>query len=287
MSINGYTATCIIIGNPVGHSMSPAIHNRAFQEVGLDWAYFPCLVEEDSLGDAVSGIRALNIRGANVTIPYKEKVINYLDQVSPEATLMEAVNTIVNNKGRLEGYNTDGPGFVRSLIETGFEAAGKKLVVLGTGGAAKGVAVALAQLKPAAIIFLYRNHDKAAEIKNILAGVYQGSVTLIPVNDYEQVDNMLRTAHLLINTTPVGMWPNVDELPPLSLTNNHSHLLVADLIYNPLETKLLGAARKLGCRTLSGLGMFVYQAALAFELWTGRSAPIAVMKDIVIKNLQR
>ncbi|MBS4026419.1 MAG: shikimate dehydrogenase [Clostridia bacterium] len=287
MSINGYTATCIIIGNPVGHSMSPAIHNRAFLETGLNWAYFPCQVEEVRLGDAIAGIRGLNIKGANVTIPYKEKVIAYLDWVSPEAALMGAVNTIVNNQGRLEGYNTDGPGFIRSLLETGFEPPGKKLVVLGTGGAAKGVAVALAQLKPAEIVFLYRSRDKAAEINNILTGFYQGSVSLIPVNDYEQVDQVLQTAQLIINTTPMGMWPNVDEMPPLSLTNKHSHLLAADLIYNPLETKLLRAARKLGCRTLSGLGMFVYQAALAFELWTGRPAPIAIMNDTVEKNLHK
>jgi shikimate dehydrogenase len=288
MAINGYTSTCIIIGNPVGHSMSPAIHNRAFLETGLNWAYFPCQVEEARLGEAVAGIRGLNIKGANVTIPYKEKVIAYLDRVSPEAALMGAVNTIVNKQGRLEGYNTDGPGFVRSLTEAGFAPAGKKLVILGTGGAAKGVAVALAKHQPAEIVFLYRSYDQAVAIKNILTGVFwEGSVALIPLHDYEQVQHILITAQLLINTTPVGMWPNADELPPLNLSVNYRHLLVADLIYNPLETKLLSVAGALGCRTLSGLGMFVYQAALAFELWTGRPAPAAVMRDTAIKLLQK
>ncbi|MDW7675890.1 MAG: shikimate dehydrogenase, partial [Bacillota bacterium] len=275
----------VLLGNPVGHSLSPLMHNHAFRTLGLNWTYVPCLVEEEEIGSAISGLKGLSIKGANVTIPFKEKVIPFLDNLSDEAHIMKAVNTIVNKDGQLTGYNTDGMGFVRSLEELGVSPKGKSIAIIGTGGAAKGVAVALTYHQPKEIYIIYRSYEKAVALKETLAHSLANSIKLVSLASASELVSALTESQLLINTTPVGMYPKVDQEPIIKLKPKYRHLLVADLIYNPLETRLLQEAKKIGCQTLSGLGMFIHQGALAFELWTGHKAPIEAMKKTVLNSM--
>lgn len=280
-------AICVLLGNPVAHSLSPIMHNKAFKELGLDMTYYSCQVSQEYLEDAVKGIKALGIIGANVTIPYKEKVIPFLDRITPMAESIGAVNTILSHHGQLIGHNTDGMGFVYSLKEEGFQAKGKTIAILGAGGAAKGIAVALAAEEPAEINIIVRTTDKGQELKNILQKVFSKEISVIPLQNMAAIDSCLQNSHLLVNTTPVGMHPHVEQEPLITLNKQHSHLVVADLIYNPLKTKLLTMAKQLGCKTISGLGMFIHQGALAFELWTQQKAPIETMRKAVMENLDR
>lgn len=284
--IDGYTQLCVLLGNPVGHSMSPAMHNSAFAHLGLNYLYFAARVEADQLTNAIKGLRGLNVTGANVTIPYKEAVVPLLDQLSPQAKAMGAVNTIVNKDGQLIGHNTDGIGFVHSLQDKGFEARAKKIVLIGTGGAAKGVALALADEQPKDITIIYRSPQAAEKTAAAISNEYSIPVQLLELGDEKRIHQALGESHLLVHTTPVGMYPHTEAEPLVKLREEHSHLVVADLIYNPLETRLLADARSFGCLTLSGLGMFVNQGALAFQLWTGHQAPKQVMEDKVIQLLK-
>ncbi|CAM3440430.1 shikimate dehydrogenase [Marinicrinis lubricantis] len=280
-TIHSETKLFGVFGDPIKHSKSPIMLNRAFRETGYDGVYTALHVKADKLGDAVAGIRAMNFKGANVTIPHKVEVMQYLDEIDDAARFIGAVNTIVNDNGVWKGYNTDGIGYVRSLKEeTGIQLSGKQIVVLGAGGAARGVLYALAQEKPARIVIANRTPSKAAELAEHLQAFAE-----VEAVQMDELPHILKQADLLINHTPVGMHPNVEDIPidPDLLTPS---MIVSDLIYNPLKTKLLQEAEKRGCTTHGGLGMFIYQGAYAFEYWTGLPAPIKAMRETVLESLQ-
>lgn len=284
-AISGKTKLVGLFGHPVSHSLSPAMHNAAFSALNLPYAYVPFDVNPAFLEEGVRAIRALNLRGVNVTIPHKEAVIPYLDRMTPEAELIGAVNTIVNDDGVLTGHNTDGKGFVCSLEEAG--AVGIKernVLILGTGGAARAVAVALALRGAGRIVIAGRTLTKAAEITAVIGSkICDRCASVMEINTplFEQE---LAQADIIVNTTPVGMYPNHDILPLINVNLCNPGAFVYDLVYNPMETSLLKASRNLGLGTLSGLGMLVWQGALAFEIWTGRKPPIELMRITVQKH---
>ena len=269
-----------LLGHPVSHSQSPAMHNRAFAEKGLPFAYAAFDVAEEDLPDAVAGIRALGLKGVNVTIPHKVAIMPMLDEIDPLAKRIGAVNTVVNEGGRLIGYNTDGMGYVRSLVEeTGIQLEQQVVTMLGAGGAARAVAFTLAERGVKQINIINRSREKAALLAEHVSAI-------VPTKAVEQADGReaIAASTLLINTTSIGMYPHVEDMP-IPMEWLHSEMVVSDLIYNPLETRLLREARKLGAQVHSGVGMFVNQGALAFELWTKQSAPSELMRAVVLEQL--
>lgn len=275
-AITGETRLIGIIGWPVEHSLSPAMHNAAFATLGLDYCYVPLSVAPSRLKEAVEGLRALGFIGANVTVPHKEAVMAYLDEVSPEAKAIGAVNTMVVQNERLTGYNTDWRGFLAALRDGGFAPEGKRAVVLGAGGAARAVVYALGTAQ-AEIAILNRTPSRAeALVKDLSPLLPLISLTPLPLNE-ETLLEQAADAHLLVNATPLGMWPKVGESPwPESLAYP-GHLTVFDLIYNPRRTKLLEQAEAAGAKAIDGLGMLTHQGAKAFRLWTGVDPPLVTM----------
>lgn len=277
--MDSHTLMYGVIGDPVRHSKSPVMLGRAFREAGINAAYAAFHVEPELLELAIAGVRGLGLRGLNVTIPHKVDVMKHLDEISEGARAAGAVNTIVNDGGRLIGYNTDGIGYVRSLKEEAEpDLAGKKIVVLGAGGAARGILWALAQERPDAIRVANRTEAKAAE----LAAAFPPEFRISPLSS-EELRDACATADVVVNTTSVGMSPGVDETPvdPSWLKPG---AVASDLIYNPPKTALLRGAEERGCRIHGGLGMFVYQGAYAFEYWTGRPAPVDAMREVVLAS---
>ncbi|APO46993.1 shikimate dehydrogenase [Paenibacillus xylanexedens] len=272
-----------VMGDPIAHSKSPAMHNAALHAAGVNGMYMPLHVHPDQLEAAVRGIVALGYRGVNVTIPHKEQVMQYLDVIDESARLIGAVNTIVNEGGTLTGYNTDGIGYVRSLKEEAVpELAGKRIAVLGAGGAARGVIYALALEKPERIHILNRTADRAIALASDLRGHGLGEIS---GSGMEDVATVLAMADIVINTTAAGMHPYVDDVP-VDPTLIREGAAVSDLIYNPLETRLLRESRMRGCTVHGGLGMFVYQGAVAFEHWLGIPAPVETMRRAVLNSFE-
>lgn len=277
--MDSYTVLYGVIGDPIRHSKSPVMLNRAFREAGINGAYAAFHVTPDKLGEAIAGIRALGFRGLNVTIPHKIEVMKYLDDIHPGAKAAGAVNTIVNEDGRLIGYNTDGIGYVRSLKEEAEpNLAGRRIVVLGAGGASRGILWALAQENPAKLMLANRTEDKARE----LAGAFASEFEIEPVA-WSELREACGSADVVINTTSVGMSPNADATP-IDPSWLKPGAVASDLIYNPLKTKFVREAEAGGCRGHGGLGMFIYQGAYAFEYWTGQSAPVGVMREAVMAS---
>jgi shikimate dehydrogenase len=270
-----------VFGDPIKHSKSPIMHNRAFQELGLNAAYAAFHVWPGQLKAAIEGIRALGFRGVNVTIPHKVEVMDYLDEIDEHAQVIGAVNTIVNDNGRLKGYNTDGIGYVRSLKEEAdFSVSGKRVLMLGAGGAARGVAYALAKEGASTMWIANRTLDKAEQ----LAGALSGFADTHGIG-YEQISDIRDQVDLIVHNTSVGMHPNVDDVI-IDTSWFHEGLTVSDLVYNPLETQLLREAKARGARAHDGLGMFIYQGVYAFEYWTGLPAPVAAMRETVENALR-
>ncbi len=281
-SITGKTKVCGIIGDPIEHSMSPVMHNAAFEALGLDYAYLPFRVRQEELPGAVAGIRALNVVGLNVTIPHKVAVIPLLDKLDPLAEKMGAVNTITNEGGLLTGYNTDAPGFMQALRSKGVDLEGKNILVLGAGGASKGISFILAEAG-ASLVILNRTLIRAEELASQIAQYYHRKPEARTLSE-ENLAGGLDGADVLVNTTSVGMVPDVNQTPvPARLLN--PNLVVCDIVYNPLETRLLREARAAGARTIDGLDMLVWQGALAFEKWTDQKAPFEIMKQAAVKAL--
>ncbi|TLY12452.1 MAG: shikimate dehydrogenase [Nitrospirae bacterium] len=279
MEINAQTRLCGVLGNPVEHSLSPAIHNAAFQKLGLNFVYLAFRIED--LAGAIRGIKALgNVRGFSVTIPHKVAVIPYLDEVETTAKHIGSVNTIVAENGKLTGYNTDASGAMRALREGGVSLKGQKVLMLGSGGAARAIAFALgADAEIAALTILgIDEKERRGLVKDLRAKtslqVEDGSIS------QETLRRNLKDSHILLHCTPVGMHPKVNEtsVPGSLLTPN---LTVMDIVYNPLETRLLREAKEAGCRTIRGLEMFLNQAIAQFELWTGQPAPADVMRTVL------
>ena len=284
MDIDTKTQFCGVIGKPVGHSLSPAIHNAAFRALGLNFVYLAWQV--DTVGDAVKGLRALgNFRGASVTIPHKVAAMQFLDHVEPTAKQIGAINTIVADKGELSGYNTDATGALRALREGGVELKGRRIVVLGSGGAARAIAVALAADSGVENLTLLGIEDSertrlAQDIRSVGVATVEDSHL-----DEAALRRILPDSHVLIHCTPVGMSPKSDSTcVPASLL--HSGLAVMDIVYNPRETQLLKDAKFAGCKTIPGLEMFLNQAVTQFELWTNQAAPVAVMRTVLESHFQ-
>ncbi|MCD4717985.1 MAG: shikimate dehydrogenase [Desulfobacterales bacterium] len=262
MTIDQHTSLYGVVGKPIGHSLGPAMHNAAFLEAGLDAVYLA--FETEDMEGCLRGIRALGIKGISVTIPFKSRVIPYLDDVDPLAKKIGAVNTIINDDGRLAGYNTDALGAYRALNEKGV-LPGKSCLVLGAGGAARAIGFTLKE-NGVDISVVNRSDARGNELARVLECPY------IPLDRLGE-----HKADLLIQTTPVGMSPNIEEClvrkPVL-----REGMVVMDIIYNPLETRLLKMAKALGCVTISGLSMFVYQGSEQFRLWTGINPPVGTMR---------
>ena len=284
--ISGQTIICGIIGDPIEHTMSPAMHNAAFETLGLDYVYIPFKVKSLELKKAVEGIRGLNLRGVNVTIPHKVAVMQFLDRIEPLAEKIGAVNTIVNDGGILTGYNTDATGFLQTLHDRNVEPAEKKVLLLGAGGAARAVSHILTREK-AQLTILNRKQelswaeDLAARLsRNYKADVKAGELTS------ENLKKAINTADLLVNATSLGMSPDADETPgPADLL--HANLTVFDIMYNPLPTRLLREAAATGAKTIDGLEMLVRQGAASFEIWTTIKPPVDVMRQAVLNLLQK
>lgn len=284
MDIGAHTQFCGVIGNPVEHSLSPAIHNAAFQALGIDCVYLAWKVV--MIGEAIQGLRALgNFRGASVTIPHKVSAVPFLDDLEPTAQHIGAINTIVAENGRLIGYNTDATGALRALREGGVTLTGRRIVMLGSGGAARAIAFALAADSGAEKLTLLGVDDKE---RTALASDLR-SKSNVAIEDAFLDDSTLgRTvpdAQILIHCTPVGMSPKVDATcVPASLF--HPDLAVMDIVYNPRATRLLMEAKGAGCKTIPGLEMFLHQAVTQFELWTNRPAPVDVMRAVLESRFQ-
>jgi shikimate dehydrogenase len=279
MDINAHTQFCGVIGNPVEHSLSPAIHNAAFQKLGLNFVYLAWRVE--IIGDAINGLRALgNFRGASVTIPHKVAAVPFLDEVENTARHIGAINTIVATGGKLTGYNTDATGALRALREGGAGLKGQRVAMVGSGGAARAIAFALAAEGAIERLDLLGIDDKEREA---LAGDLRSKTTMA-VHDTQlneaSLKKVLANVQVLIHCTPTGMSPKVEgSCVPASLL--HAGLTVMDIVYNPRETRLLKEAKAAGCRTIPGFEMFLHQAAAQFELWTNQPAPTDVMRTVL------
>ncbi|MEK7763743.1 MAG: shikimate dehydrogenase [Nitrospirota bacterium] len=279
MDIDAHTQFCGLIGNPVEHSLSPAIHNAAFQKLGLNFVYLAFRVE--AIGDAIKGFRALgNFRGASVTIPHKVSAVSFLDSLEPTARHIGAINTIVASGGALTGYNTDAIGALRALREGGVALNGRQVVMLGSGGAARAIAFALGAETGIDRLTILGIDDQE---RTVLVRDLQ-SKTGMAVQESFLDESMLRKVlpdtHVLIHCTPMGMSPKVHQTSvPASLL--HSGLTVMDIVYNPRDTQLLKDAKAAGCRVIPGLEMFLHQASAQFELWTNQAAPVDVMRKVL------
>lgn len=277
MEVSGSTKIVGIIGCPVAHSISPQMHNAAFKHLGLNWEYVPFEVKPEDLKKALDGLRAEGVLGFNVTIPHKEGVIPLLDEVTKLPRIIGAVNTVKNENNKLVGYNTDGAGFLESLkLDAGVDPKGKKAVLLGAGGAAKAVAVMLAEAEVDSIIVTDIDAKKANDLVNYVGSLFDVEMKAFTAGSRE-VSKAISNTDILINATPVGMHPKENESPIEESSELKAKSSVFDLIYNPPETKLMKIAEKQGVKAFNGLGMLVRQGALAFTIWTGHSAPIEVM----------
>ncbi|MBN1419511.1 MAG: shikimate dehydrogenase [Planctomycetes bacterium] len=281
--IGAATRISAVIGDPVAHSLSPAIHNAAFRALGLDWAYVAFRVAPERIGDAVAGVRGFGIRGLSVTIPHKVAIIPHLDAVDEIARWVGSVNTVVNDDGTLTGCTTDGHGALEAFRAAGATTAGRRVLLLGSGGAARAIAFAVARdAAPAAIEILGIDEGERERLAADLAQKTGVSVTAGPT---DRLERALARAEFLIQATPIGMHPKEDAtLVPARLLRRG--LVVFDAVYTPLRTRLLREAEAAGATAIPGVGMFVHQAAVQFKLWTGQDAPIDVMEKVLLDHLR-
>ncbi len=278
MKISGSTKIVGIIGYPVSHSISPQMHNAAFENLGLNFEYVPFEVKPEDLKKVLDGLRGEGIIGFNVTIPHKEEIIPYLDEVTKLPRIIGAVNTVKNENGKLVGYNTDGPGFIESLREdAGVEVAEKEIVVLGAGGAAKAVVVSLAEEEAKNIFVTDIIKEKAENLAKYVDSLFKTEVRAVPHRSKELLAK-IKEADILINATPIGMKGKENECPIDENVEFKTGCLVFDLIYNPPETKLMKISKSKGANVINGLGMLVRQGALAFSIFTGLTPPIDIMR---------
>jgi shikimate dehydrogenase len=284
MTISGKTRICGVIGDPIEHTLSPIIHNAAFQELKVDFLFLAFKVKPAEVGNAVNGMRALNIRGLNVTMPHKTSVVKHLDRVDLSAQIVNSVNTILNKENLLFGFNTDGVGALKALKENGVELKGRKVLLLGAGGAARAIAYALAK-EADEIALLNRTVKPAQALAKVLERTLNKKVTAGSLSPNDVALN-LSDSDILVNATSVGMRPNVDQTPvPSKLLR--PDLSVMDIVYNPLETKLAKEAKAAGAKVINGVEMLIYQGAASLELWIGKSAPVAVMRQAALKHLMK
>ncbi|MBI5642592.1 MAG: shikimate dehydrogenase [Deltaproteobacteria bacterium] len=286
LKINGRTKIAGIFGDPVDHTVSPAMHNAAFEALGLDMVYVPFHVRSKpvyELKRAVESIRALNLKGVNVTIPHKERVLKYLDEIDEHAREVGAVNSIVNRNGKLTGYNTDGPGYLLSLKkETGFTPKGKNIIVLGAGGAARSILYSILDKNPRSVVIANRTSRRAEDLSTEFMEKFPVEIHAVKL-EKRSIGPYMEKAGLLVNTTSIGMKGNGSfDLPFESLPGD---AVVSDIVYVPLDTALLKAAKARRLKTHHGLSMLVGQGAITFELWTGKKAPVDIMRGSAMRAL--
>jgi len=283
--ITGHTGLLALIGSPVGHSGSPAMYNYSFEKLGLDYAYVAFDVKEDGVKDALDAMRLFQMRGMNVTMPDKTEAARHMDELSPAAQIIGAVNTIVNEDGKLIGYITDGEGFVNNLKDHGVEVAGKKLTIAGGGGAATAIQVQCA-LDGAKAITIFNKKDifferTLATAEKIRAAVPTCEVNVFDIDDEKKLAEEIADSDILVNATIVGMKPMEDQSIVKDISILRPDLVVADIVYNPEETKLLQDAKAAGCTCVGGKGMLVWQGASAFRLFTGKEMPVEGVKELL------
>ena len=282
--ITGYTQLIGLIAYPIRHSNSPKMHNEAFAKLGLDYAYLAFEVDNLALKDAVKGIKALKMVGANVSMPNKTTVQQYLDEISKEAQLCNAVNTIVNKDGKLIGYITDGAGYIDSLKDNNIDIIGKKITVVGAGGAGTAIQIQCAFDKAREISIFNRKDEFWNNAKETVEKIKENTnckVNLYDLADLDKLKEEISTSDIFANATSVGMGEleNLTYIPDETFFKKN--LIVTDVIYHPEETKMLSIAKRVGCKTINGTGMMLFQGARAFELWTGQQMPIEHIKKVL------
>ncbi len=281
--ITGYTQLTGLLGSPVKHSISPMMHNTGFQALGLDFVYLCFDVNEETLEDAVKGFRTLHVKGFNLTMPNKNKILEYLDELSPAARLIGAVNTVENREGKLIGHNTDGIGFMRAVREQDIDVAGKCITLMGIGGAATAICTQAA-LDGAGRIYVFARMTSKylPRMKELIRRLKKETGCEILLCDNEDKDRLkksLRESVLLVNATSVGMAPDEEGCILPGKDYLHEGLAVGDIVYNPWETRLLRMAKEAGCKGFNGYAMLLYQGAEAFRIWTGKEMPVEVVRE--------
>lgn len=280
--ITGYTQFTGLLGSPVRHSISPMMHNEAFRLLGLDCVYLAFDVDKEHLAEAVTGLKALGIRGFNLTMPHKTAMARMADRLSPAAQLCGSVNTIVNDHGVLTGYTTDGIGYMRAAQEAGYPLPGKTMTLLGAGGAATAILTQAALDGMKEIRVFNRKsptYEKAQALIDKVNAATTCKVTLCDIEDNDALCESILTSDILTNSTNVGMAPNEDRCIIRDVSVFRPDLIVSDIIYNPRETKLMQLAKNRGCRTFNGLYMLLFQGAESFRLWTGMDMPVKAIKN--------
>lgn len=281
--ISGHTGLLALIGSPVGHSGSPAMYNYSFSKLGLDYVYVALDIKEHEVKDAIHAMKLFHMKGGNVTMPDKVEAAKYMDELSEAAKIIGAVNTIVNDNGKLTGHITDGEGFVNNLKDHGIDIKGKKITIAGGGGAATAIQVQCA-LDGAREITIFNKKDAffkrtlqtAEKIKNAVPGIV---VNVYDIDDTRKMTEEIQNSDIFANATIVGMKPMDDQSVVKDLTAFHEGLVVADAVYNPEETKLLREAKAAGCVTVGGKGMLLWQGVSAFKLFTGQDMPVEEVKE--------
>lgn len=280
--ITGHTRLTALLGSPVAHSISPLMHNEAFQLLDLDYTYLCFEVNEETLPAAVDGLKACGIRGFNLTMPNKNKIVELLDELSPAARLIGAVNTVVNDDGHLTGYNTDGVGYMQAVKDAGYDITGKAITIMGAGGAATAIC-AQAALDGVEKIHIFaretsRFWDRTQKLAENINSTLPCKAVLHENKNTAALAQAISESALLLNATSVGMAPNTEGTIIEDTSLYHPDLIVSDVIYNPRETRFLKEAREAGCRTFNGMYMLLYQGAEAFRLWTGKEMPVKEIK---------
>lgn len=285
--ISGKTGLLGLIGTPVGHSKSPVMYNYSFEKLNLDYAYLAFDITVEKVPDAIAAMKTFKMRGANVTMPCKSEVVKYMDELSPAARIIGAVNTIVNDNGKLTGHITDGVGFIRNLKEHGVEVKGKKVTIMGAGGAATAIQVQFA-LDGAREISIFNIKDAFYEkaertVENIRKEVPECVVNLYDLEETEKLNVEITSSDIFVNGTLVGMHPNEGETIIKDTSIFKKDLVVADVVYNPKKTKLMEDAEAAGCKIVGGLGMLLWQGAEAFKLYTGLEMPVEEVQELYFK----
>ena len=270
-------------GQPVDENPTGVMQEAGFRELGLNWRYLTVEVAPAKLRDAIAGVRAFGMRGLNLTIPHKVAVMQYLDEIAPDAAVIGAVNTVRRDGDRLIGENTDGKGFLHGVrTDAGVDTQGKRAVVLGAGGAARAIVTELALAGAAEVLVVNRSVDRGQAMVADLAAKTGRAIRFEPWSGVYAVPG---DTDILVNATSIGLYPDVTAMPPVDLAGARHGMLVSDVVFNPPETPFLAAARRLGLPTLDGLSMLVYQGTIGFQLWTGHKAPAAVMKQALARAL--
>ena len=282
--ISGHTGLLALIGSPVGHSGSPAMYNYSFERLGLDYVYVAFDIKVEEVADAIAAMRTFKMRGCNVTMPCKTEVVKYMDELSPAAQIIGAVNTIVNDNGHLTGHITDGIGFMSALKDNDIDVIGKKMTIVGAGGAATAIEIQAALDGVAEITIFNRKDefwDRAVSTVEKINTKTSCHAVLYDLADLDKLKAEMDDSFIFVNATGVGMKPLEGQSVVPDKSYFRPELIVIDVPYSPLETKMRSMAKEVGCKTMNGLGMMLFQGSAAFELWTGEPMPIEHMKEIL------